>query len=335
MNSKVEVSIDWLTFTVQRENPNEVISEYLGMDPDLFQDPGYGLLGYEKMKCFSDICVCYSGRENEYFHDMGVCVSMSGNGCRSFETMSKLTFPGARDKQGMESIAFPVLFQLLASDPGANVTRLDIACDDRSGILDMDEIISKTTANDINSRMARRQVVFSMNGAKRDGATVYLGAPSSNFRVRIYDKGLEQGISDHWIRVEIVLRSNNSNAFVGEAVNSACIGCLASQVMNDRFSFIERDDCNISRCSVCSWWQEFVDELGAVELVARKVIQHSVEHINNWVSDQVGPSLAIILKTMGWGHLFQLAQDSYSRLSDKQKLLISDYNSSRLAVTAV
>ena len=45
---------------------------------------------------------------------MGVCVSMSGNGCRAFETMSRLTIKGTKDTQGTASTAFPTLFQLLA-----------------------------------------------------------------------------------------------------------------------------------------------------------------------------------------------------------------------------
>ena len=49
--------------------------------------------------------------------------------------MSKLTFEGARHKQGTESVAFPVLFQLLAAEKDANISRLDIACDDREDYL--------------------------------------------------------------------------------------------------------------------------------------------------------------------------------------------------------
>ncbi len=151
---KCEVLVDWLTFSVKETDPNKVIQQYLGMDPALFQDTGFTqFMGYNKVMRFSDIFVCSEGREDEDFHDMGVCVSMSGNGCRTFETMSKLTFPGAKDKQGMESIAFPVLFQLLASTEGANVSRIDIACDDHTGYLSMDQIIAKVNSGDINIRM--------------------------------------------------------------------------------------------------------------------------------------------------------------------------------------
>ena len=97
-------------------------------------------------------------------------------------------------------------------------------------------------------------------------------------------------------------------------------------VVIEKLSFIERDDSNITRCTVCDWWREFVDELEAVRLVARCVVQHSVERIENWVDAQIGPSLAIITRTLGWPHLFEIAHTAVSRLSQKQSALIADYN---------
>ena len=52
---------------------------------------------------------CGFARENDFFRDMGVCVSMSGNGCRAFETMSKLTQAGQSLVQcGFDDPAFVV-----------------------------------------------------------------------------------------------------------------------------------------------------------------------------------------------------------------------------------
>ena len=321
---KCQVLVDWLTFSVKEQDPAKVIREYLGLDPELFQDAGYGLLGYNRVLRFSDICVCYEPRENDFFRDMGVCVSMSGNGCRAFETLSKLT------QAGQDSV-FPTLFQLLAADETANVSRIDIACDDREGFLNMEEIVEKVQANEINSRMTKRSVIVSFDGTQRSGSTIYLGAPSSDFRVRIYDKALEEGVDGHWIRVELVMRHKNAAAFVEQMNSAPSVGKLAAQVVNDKFSFIERDDSNITRCTVCGWWRSFVDELESVRLVARCVVQHSVERIENWIESQVGPSLAVILNTLGWPHLFELARAAAGRLSARQLSLISDYNALQAA----
>ena len=212
---KCQVLVDWLTFSVKKDDPGEVIRDYLGLDPALFQDAGYSLLGYNKVLRFSDICVCYEPRQNDYFKNMGVCVSMSGNGCRTFETMSKL----GREKPGEESVAFPALFQRLTADETANVSRIDIACDDREGYLDMERIIDKTRSNGINSRLKKRRIYDGFDGTQKDGSTVYIGAPSSDFRIRIYDKALEQGVDGHWIRVELVMRSVNAKEPLIKASN--------------------------------------------------------------------------------------------------------------------
>lgn len=323
---KCEVLVDWLTFSIKTDNPYEVIETYLGLDPDVFQD-GPGLLGYQKTKVFNNIYVCYEGRENDYFHDMGVCVSMSGNGCRTFETMSKL-------QDQTDSGAFPVLFGLLAGNPLANVSRLDIACDDHAGHLDMEKIIKKIYRNDINSRMTKRQVVVSLDGTNRDGSTVYIGSPTSDFRIRIYDKALEQGQSGHWVRVEMVMRGNNASGFVDQVNIGIPVGELAAKVLNDKFSFIEKDDTNISRCSVCSWWLNFIDEVDSICLFSRKVIQHAIEHVAQWVNDQVGPSLAMIYASLGLDHIIDIIHRGRLRLNNKQESLVNDYQAALAAARA-
>ena len=218
------------------------------------------------------------------------------------------------------------MFQLLAAEPSANISRIDIACDDREGYLSMDDIVGKVQGNEINSRMMKRTLYLGYDGTDRSGTTVYIGAESSAFRVRIYDKALERGESGHWVRVELVMRGENAQAFGQKLTNAENVGKLAAQVINDKFSFIIRDDTNITRCTVCPWWQAFVDELESVRLVARETVQHCVEHIASWVEAQVGPSLAILFQTMGFPKIFELAVEASSRLSDKQRFLIADYN---------
>lgn len=322
---KCEVLVDWLTFSVKTDNVNYVIENYLGMEPSLFQETGYGLLGYEKCKAFNNINICYEGRENDFFQNMGVCVSMSGNGCRTFETMSKLP-------EQSETGPFPVLFGLLAGNASVNVSRLDIACDDKEGYLDMEQVVKETYANNINSRMTKRQVVVSLDGTQRDGSTVYIGSPSSDFRIRIYDKALEQGESGHWVRVEMVMRSKNANGFVDQVALGTSVGELAAKVLNDKFSFINKDDSNISRCSVCSWWANFVGELESVCIFSRKVIQHAIEHVASWIDSQVGPSLAMIASSLGFDHIIEIIHRGRERLSDKQECLINDYQAALAAL---
>jgi len=46
---------------------------------------------------------------------------------------------------------------------------------------------------------------------------------------------------------------------------------------------------------------------------------------------QFSPSLAVLFRTLGWPHLFELAKDAGKRLSSQQKAVISDYNNLKFA----
>lgn len=325
---KAEVLVDWLTFSVStlrygdnashvdvsEYTPQEVIRNFLGMDPYLFREMPCPIPGYTVALAFNNIFVCYEPRENDHFRNLGVCVSMSGNGCRCFESMSSY-----------KPVPFEALFQLLADTPGSHVSRIDIACDDRSGALDMDKIIEKVQHNEINSRMSARSVLVSWDGLYKNGATVYIGSASSAFRLRIYDKGLEQGTKEHWVRVEMVMRADNANSFVSQVVQGAPVGQLAARVLNDKFSFIERDDSNISRCSVCSWWADFVETLETMHLVTRPQLDLVVNRVDRWVRGQVAPSLAVLAQTYGIAHVVEIALTAFDRLNEQQRALIRDF----------
>lgn len=311
---KAEVLVDWITFSVKGKDVREVISTFLGLDPALFVVTGFSLNGYERVYRFSDIFVMDCPRKSDFFKDMGVCVSMSGNGCRTFERFTCYS-----------NAPFLSLFKLIKAND-CNVSRLDIACDDRDRALDLDLIVQKVQRNEVNSRMTKRSVLVSWDGVGKNGTTVYIGAESSAFRLRIYDKALEQGASGHWVRVEMVLRAENSLSFVHHAADGRPVGELAALVLNDKFKFIDIDDGNISRCSVCIWWSDFVGCLSSLHLSSSKKITHPVEKVDQWVRDQVAPSLAMLNDTLGWAHIFEMIMGARDRLTDKQCALVDDFN---------
>lgn len=324
---KAEVLIDWLTFTVSTKKyenasyvdvaeytPQEVISNFLKMDPALFVDPGYGLSGYDRSLVFGGIAVCFQPRENEHFHDMGVCVSMSGKGCRTFEALS-----------AHGELPFLALAKMLRDVPGSNVSRLDIACDDRDSALDIDLIADKAQSNEVNSRLKKRDIHRSWDGVSSSGTTVYFGASSSSFRIRIYDKAAEQGVQGHWVRCEMVFRGKNSLSFFQQLSDGRPVGELSAQVLNDKIQFIERDDSNISRCSVCKWWSDFVDTILSLHLVSRPELVHSVSRIRSWLVDQVAPSMSVIVQTFGVERLVEIALSAQSRLSSQQRALVREF----------
>lgn len=340
---KCSVLVDWLTFSVKTDNPDDVIREWLGMDTALFEAFPYGINGYLQSKRFSSIIVAYNGYENEFFSsvDMGVCVSMSGAGCRAFESFSALGFNGLFKKlfEGMVASNAETGETELKKWKEAlcNVSRVDVACDDKSGLLDMDVMMKKAVdLHEFNSRMRKANRVEGKDGDEWDGRCIYIGSKTSSFRMRIYDKALEQkekgnGVTGPWIRVEMVMKDENARGFVAQAVTSESVGKLAGQILNDKFRFIERDNGNISRCSVCDWWAAFVEEVESVVLWSRSVVQHSIERVDEWLRSQVATSMAMIGLTFGWSRLLDIMKRGEERLSRKQEALIYDYNAQKPA----
>lgn len=77
------VIYDWLSFTSKAHSPEELISA-LGLAHVPWAETK-GAKGYRDRKYFSCISVHYNGRA-----DMGVWVEMSGQGCRTFESLSSV-----------------------------------------------------------------------------------------------------------------------------------------------------------------------------------------------------------------------------------------------------
>ena len=326
------------------------------MEPDLFERVPYGINGYLLSMRFSSIIVCYNGYDNDFFSrdDMGVCVSMSGDGCRTFERFSSLGFTRlfrklfenmveVREDSGEVAVTLKKPTNCVC-----NVSRIDVACDDKardgkSGLLDISLIEEKACVlHEFNSRMTDVTDYRRKKGKCWAGHSVYIGSEKSLFRMRIYDKALEQkqdgnwkeSVKDHWVRVEMVMRDENARGFVAQAAQAESIGKLAAQVLNDKFRFIERDNKNISRCSVSDWWASFVDEVEAVVIWSRSAIQHSVHRIDNWLRWQVSTSMAVIVATLGYGWLRDIVVQGQGRLSPKQEALIRDFHAHKAAVEA-
>ncbi|MDD2956725.1 MAG: hypothetical protein PHD67_10530, partial [Oscillospiraceae bacterium] len=84
MDSKIAENIvlyDWLSFTSKIHSPDELIAA-LGLS-HVSWTVTKGARGYQDRKYFSCISIHYNGRS-----DMGVWVEMSGQGCRTFESLS-------------------------------------------------------------------------------------------------------------------------------------------------------------------------------------------------------------------------------------------------------
>lgn len=95
-----------------------------------------------------------------------------------------------------------------ASTTTGRVSRIDIACD---AIEPWWKAQGRATTWAIDHPKTPITHVGDYLRAEK-GRTLYVGAPSSERRIRVYEKGIQMGGEPNWIRVELQYRPNNRNA---------------------------------------------------------------------------------------------------------------------------
>jgi DNA relaxase NicK len=305
-----EVLFDFLTFTVHGNfQAEEVIEKILRMDSTNFEYLAKGFNFYNRSMVLSDIRVLYDGMEN-----MGICVNMSGRGCRAYEEYSG------------ENILS--LLERINQNPDINVTRLDIALDDKTGILDLNIMRQYADEGKYRTRLMSRNAQESFKGRNEEGAkSLYFGSPSSMYRIRIYDKAKQMGENFHWVRFEITLRQDYSAQAVKLLVESGNLGeAIVSGIIDDKFAFIEPDNNNISRCKKADWWAEFLGEIQTVKLTSKQKFYHDIDEHKKWLRESCGRVIAKVIAAVGEENFNKEIRDyGMGRLTVSDTAQINDY----------
>lgn len=214
--------------------------------------------------------------------DGWIWFEMSGQGCRAFETY------GNGD--------YEALFQLVLDNPGdMKVTRLDVAFDDKTGIICMDKLRSDTRNGNFVSRFIDWEI---REGNK--GSSVCHGSDKSEIFLRIYDKALERGYTDgrHWIRLELQLRRDRALQFiqlVGDIGTKFC-GVLVNYVR-----YVEPDglDQNKWRWPMLDYWAELCESAVKISLYLKPGTDYNIFNLTNFVFKQAGNAIDTALHILG------------------------------------
>lgn len=298
---------DWLTFTTTCHSL-ATLKEELGLTHVQWTDfTGHGRYGYRDRMEFGSIHLLFNGRE-----DMGICVEMSGTGCRTFEDHTTLT------RKWDDLLSF-----VLSED--VHITRLDVAFDDHTGLLDIDRISSDTLSLQYVSRLRAYKVEVS---GKTDtpviGKSVTFGSRASNVLIRIYDKAAERGFTDgrHWIRVEIQLRDDRAYNFL-DLCRSFMLGEAFSGVVLNYLRFIEPDpnDSNKSRWSMADYWAEFLKGASRISIFATPGGEYNEQRLTNYVTEMAGNAISCFVDMYGLDTLTNALKNRHAKPNKKYELL--------------
>jgi len=297
------ILFDWLTFTSHADSP-ETIMQLLGLKDVPWQKMEKGRNGYKCRYFFENISILYDGAEN-----MGVCVDMSGTGCRAFETYS--------------TINWNELMQILFYNVGDyNVTRLDMAFDDHTGILDIDQLRDDTDDHMYVSRSKTWKVEY---GSK--GTTIYHGSPKSNMYIRIYDKAAERELDDvHWIRVELQMRDEIATGFISGLMNNP-VGIHFRGVLHNYLRYVvdPGTDVNMSRWPMAKYWAELLEGVQQIRCWSDPGVEYNEFTLAHFVVEQVGNALDCYLRIFGLDDLLRELGNRSVKMSPKYQRLLQKY----------
>lgn len=255
----------------------------------------------------------------------GFFVAMSGAGCRYFEhSLIQGEMVSCMD---IWRNFFRRIRSLTAYGLSINVTRLDIATDDFSGLLDVDRIANCVRRDEVASRFQSRETregktdvyqvaetsIIDRFYRRIRGASVNFGSRSSRSYCRIYDKKAEQiqrNYSDkkkvrdlekipHWVRMEFEFKDETSMKMVNAFCDEDDFSRFYAGYVNSMLRFYDRDDTNVSRCTTKQWWLDFIGTSEKVSLSVGDYKPVSRERHVNYVITKLSGAIYAAMDIMG------------------------------------
>ena len=293
---------DYVTFTSKIHDMSSAI-DLLGLSGCTFERQESCLLGYHEHYMFNDIHICFdTARE-----DMGLMVSMTGKGCRAFETYGN----------GDYEAIFSEILDNYSDDSEKrqmNLTRLDVAYDDFDHVLDLDVLLHDTLDRNFVMRFHRGSVNYDFGNSKEEdlGFTLYYGRKSSNIFIRIYDKLAEQEREDldHWVRCEISLKKENAIGFIQNEEKH--IGRKYFGVINNYLRFVKRnpDDSNKRRWETAEYWQKFIEYEDVISVYSKPGVDYDIHKLDSYVFGQASGAVQTMIDIIGVKRFFEKLLES-------------------------
>lgn len=298
--------VDWLTFSSCIWSEADLIDMLQLHDIPWEEKDGFRY-GYRHLKTYGGMTILSDGHQES----MGICIEFSGQGCRSFESFSQLSWTQ--------------LFELLACEFNEfRVSRLDLAFDDHTGLLDLNRLLDDTDAHLYRSRSKWWKVEYGSTGT-----TIYHGSPQSKIRCRIYDKALERGLTDgtHWVRVELLLRDYNAVGAIQSILATGELGKTFSGILSNYLVYCEEsNDSNRSRWPVAVYWAQLLEGAAPIHIAARPGVEYNIFRLQNYLVDQCGGALYTWKHICGLDTLDGMIEERGARLNPKHKALLDDHH---------
>ncbi|WP_337089662.1 replication initiation factor domain-containing protein [Leuconostoc pseudomesenteroides] len=307
----IEVQFDWVSLTFPDLTSKQVIADVLRLQETLFLERPTSQNFYTREMAFA-------GEKNIYIQDFAPVKNPETQAVdQKFGTTLYLTGKGTRlfEKALLEqNMNWRDFFEKARLYRG-HLTRLDIAINDKWGLLNMNDLVTAVQ----EKRFWSKSKSYAVHGNVDDGWTVDFG--KSPFVIRAYDKHKEQANkgydTDVKNRVELELHQDKAEYVLEEWLNNAeKLVNITFNILYTYFWFTNskiedqqlksdtvRDEIEATVEPMPAW--SLLTALGKKMKFVREPKKQSVDRIEKWVLQSVVPSLAVLKKTGHWHEIVE------------------------------
>ena len=324
----IEVQFDWVSLTFPDLTSKQVVDDVLRLQENLFLERPTSQNFYTREMAFA-------GEKNIYIQDFAPVKNPETQAIeQKFGTTLYLTGKGTRlfEKALLEqSMNWRNFFEKARQYRG-HLTRLDIAINDKWGLLNMNGLVKAVQ----EKRFWSKSMSYAVHGNVDDGWTVDFG--KSPFVIRAYDKHKEQANkgydTDVKTRVELELHQDKAEYVLDEWLNQdKKLVDITFDILYTYLWFTNEpiDAQKLKSDKVREVIEQTVEPMAAWSLLTalgnrmkfvRQPKQQSVERIEKWVLQSVVPSLAVLKKTGHWHEIIE-AINSVELSAEHEKLVIA------------
>ena len=290
----LNLMIDYVRIRFSTMDVRHIIEDVLRLKMKYFVQEDHGFYSYSSMYMLGDVTVMTSPAEEK-----GVLLELKGKGCRQFEAYLN----------GQKRSWYDFFRQCLEED--AVFKRIDLAINDRAGILDIPFLCNKCDNGEcvsvFRSFKAYRsgELVRSREENKASmGATLYIGSMQSDLYFCIYEKDYEQlvkqgvPIEDAEIKNRFEIRLKNDRAYfaVYDLVSCENPEQTVFGIINRYIRFVDRDDSRPREdWPLNSMWAVFIGKNRQRLKLTAEPKPLDLFRILNWLAKQVSPTWKMVL----------------------------------------
>lgn len=283
--------IDYFRVRFPTTDALAIIRDVLQLKSNYMLYEDYGKYGYESKYVLGDINIMCSMQEH-----LGVLLELKGKGCRQMEC-----YLLAQERSWYD-------FMLDCMTAGGVMKRLDLAINDKAGILDIPKLKEKYKAGECVSyfRMQKDYSGTEKCGSdlpKNTGETLYLGSTSSELYMCAYQKNYEQyvkngtEIEDTEIKNRFEIRMKNERAYyaVVDLLTYRDAERTAFSIINHYVRFVDREDGKSkSKWKLNADWAWFIGEHREKIKLTTQPEPFTLQKALNWLHRQVAPTLKMV-----------------------------------------